>query len=524
MRRQTLAIGALCLLGAFSEPNRAACAAPQGQADNNAASAAKARAGRIYLLSIRCLGETGDTATAIEGFQACIKSDPTFVPAYLQLSEAYDRKQDWAASIRTLTDLLAVETEGGLRVQIQERITALKRMKDSGKPPIPSMERLAEVQMRLASGDFSGALALTFGPGADDSDPLGYLISASIAQALGSPSRAVPLLDEALKRIPEGARADVKRLRDEVAAAMPYERLRNEATAAMRRGDYTDAFDAWHQVLRSPLVDRNVLESFAFAADAIRQYAPAVATLEQRALVLDPSLAQVARDQALRLKSRAALQAKAKGLADIGRRVLTASPDYSARNYLAALKIDPANVDYLMGFALACRKGRKSEAAMEAVQQAAATGAYSTSLAEGVGILASNGAADEANRLTDRLGTEAKKRSPDAQIELAEALITAKQNTAAATILGQIPTETPKRGLVARMRAQCLFADKDYAGAEAAFQKALVADPENGANYADLAGAQFRQGHKDEAKKSAVEAIKRGVKDHWVFKELLGGK
>jgi tetratricopeptide (TPR) repeat protein len=484
-----------------------------------------AKAGRLYLLSVRCLGEADDLVTATEGFLACIKADPTFGPAYLQLSDIYDRQHNWDASIRILTDLLVVEKNGNIRHRVEERIAALNRIKSTGTPPPPGAQRAAEFQRRFAAGDISGALAKTFGPGgADDKDPLAYIVAASLALTLGSPSKALPLLDEALKRIPDGAQADVKSMRDKVAADIRFEHLRDEASAEMRRGDYTDAFDALHQVVRSPLVDRNVIESFAFSADAVRQYGPAAATLEQCATVLDSPLSEVARDQALRLKNRASLHAKAKRYAEIGRRVLSASAEYSARNYLEALKLDPSNVDYLMGFAAACRKEKKPGVALDAVRQAIAEGGYSTTLADGVSILSAGGAQDESDRLSARLSADAGRRGASAQLELAEAFIAAKQNGAAAAVLDKIPADAPNRGLVSRMRAQCLFADKNYPGAEAAFRKAIDVDPENGANYADLAGSLLRSGHKDEARRSAVEAIKRGVKDHWVFKELLGGK
>lgn len=75
-------------------------------------------------------------------------------------------------------------------------------------------------------------------------------------------------------------------------------------------------------------------------------------------------------------------------------------------------------------------------------------------------------------------------------------------------------------GEVHNLHGIALWQQDQIVAAEAAFRKAVEFGPKVAVYYANLAGACWQNGKKDEARSLATKAREMGLKDHWVYEKI----
>ncbi len=480
--------------------------------------AESAKAQRIYGLAHRCMLETDAWDVALEGMKVVTRLSPDFQPAYLDLAQIYGARNDGVLAADALEHASKLERDPIRRQSLDATAAKLRTA-------LPMIETKSDsiIAAKVRLGDHSGALAESIqAQEAGKADAQAYLVTAAFLLSSEQPAKALAQYDEALKRASSAEKSRVEELRAVCAKAVEIDSRRRNASKLMATGQAAEALPEWQAVVLSGFVSRADLLNYADCAETAREYSAAAAVIERRGRSKDSTIAEIAHDLASRLKNRAILATRAKSAAAAAAQSVTVNPNLAAQKYLEALQLDPGNVKFLAGVGSVFNRLRRFDEAVDAYRLAFELSDGDTALAEGVNVLQHAGFQADADHEATKLMTSAIAKGTPGLIELADAYYDASAFARVADVLSAVPaaSATPRSK---RLRALCLYKSDQFEAAERAFREAIAASVDDGENYADLAGALLKLKRKPEAKLMAVEAIKRGIKTHWVYKELTGG-
>ena len=489
------------------------------------AEAARAGASHLVQLSLQCLEITQNEALAQEGFRAAAAADPAWSTPYFYLGILKERSKHWKEAADAYREFLQRESNTPRAKIVSAQMARFAGIAD-GQPVVGGdamyRETVDGARFALSVGAFEEALRLA--ERAVALNPQGFephLLRAIAFRFLGRRDLSLNSLASAQKLASGGQTKELDELQLAIQGDLDAENKRKEASRLLQKNDFEAAFPLLSALVKRPDAQGPILEAYAYVAGALRQYSSASIVLKQKLESLPPQSKSEVEGLIRQLDASAATNEVAASKFAQAEQA-TSRPLSAFSPLMEALRLDPTNASYLTRFAQLAQKSGKNKSAVVAYQLALNLPGSPADKAGYVLALETDNNAVEAARVSEMLQSQAQDRGGEAMVDLAEAFLSRGLIKRAAPIVSKLVTQKPVSARVYHLYGLVLFDGKQYAEAEAALQASIAGDDKNSVVYADLAGALLREGKKDQAKMQALEAIKRNLKDHWVFREILG--